>query len=348
MMNSFKKFLAVIIVIYLFFPAISSSQQAEEEFVKIPREVESAMEANLPAREPRLDIPLSYVKTLYFPYQDNYYTVFFLKIKNQALDYVAPFFAQDQKEVKEEGEEGKQEKDVQEEEQILSCNAEFFFRIYSLEEDGQLKDIHKEIYLPYADQVGSKDYNPEKENVYSFGTIFPPGRYLLSAAATSLDLTKIGLIFQEFYLPGPSDFKKNLSLTPLFFVKSLKRMPSSDSAITLYKNLFHYATLEIEPYFDHEFSLQEKLDILYFILGMNLGEDGKFKFEVSYIYKKGEEDVVKFEPRVENVPAPIVSVPLGLSFEEKKLEPGEYTLEISIKDQSSKKEGSEIINFIVK
>lgn len=345
MMNSLKKFLTVFIVIFLLFPAISSSQQAEEEIVKIPKEVEGIMDANLPAREPRLDIPLSYVKTLYFPYQDSYYTVFFLKIKNQALDYVAPFFAQDQKEGKEEG---KEDKEVQEEEQILSCNVEFFFRIYSLEEDGQIKDIHKEIYLPYADQVGSKDYNPEEENAYSFGTIFPPGRYLMSAAATSLDLNKIGLTFQEFYLPGPSEFRKNLRLTPMFFVKSMKRMPSPDSAITLYKNFFHYATLEIEPHFDHEFSLQEKLDILYFILGLTSGEDGKFKFEVSYIYKKGEEDVVKFEPRVENVPAPIVSVPLGLSFEEKKLEPGEYTLEISIKDQNSRKEGSENINFIVK
>jgi len=345
MKNSFKKFFSVFIFILLFFPVISRAQQAEEEFVKIPKEVESVMEANFPAREPRLDIPLSYVKTLYFPYQNDYYTVFFLKIKNQSLDYVAPFFVQDQKEAKEEG---KEEKEVQEEEQILSCNVDFFFRIYSLEEDGQIKDLHKEIYLPYADQVGSKDYNPEEESAYSFGTLFPPGRYLLSAAAASLDMTKIGLIFQEFYLPIPSDFKKDLGLTPLFFVKSLKRMPSPDSAISLYKNLFHYATLEIEPYFDHAFSLQEKLDVLYFILGMTPGEDGKFKFEVSYTYKRGEETVLKFEPRVENVPAPIVSVPLGLSFEEKKLEPGEYVLEISIKDQNSKKEGLEKISFVVK
>jgi len=344
-MNSFKKFSVVFISILLFFPLISRSQQTEEEAVKIPKEVESAMEVNLPTREPKLDIPLSYVKTLYFPYQDNYYTVFFFKIKNQDLGYVAPFFEEKEKESKQEA---KQKEQIQEQEQILSCNADFFFRIYSLEKDGQLKDIHKEIYLPYADQLSSKDYAPDEQNIYSFGTIFPPGRYLLCGAAASLDLTKIGLIYQEFYLPAPSDFKKNLKLTPLFFVKSLKRMPSPDSAINLYKNLFHYATLEIEPYFSHEFSLQEKLDILYFILGMDPGEDGKFQFEVSYVYKKGEEDIVKFEPRLENVPAPIVSVPLGLSFEEKKLEPGEYTLEISIKDQNSKKEGRENIGFILK
>jgi hypothetical protein len=344
-MNPFKKSSVVFISILLLYPLINPGQQSEEEIVKIPQEVERVIEANLPTRKPKLDIPLSYVNTLYFPYQDNYYTVFFLKIKNQDLGYTAPFFEEKKKKTEQKE---KQEEQIQEEERILSCNADFFFRIYSLEKDGRLKDMHKEIYLPYADQVSSKDYNPEEENVYSFGTLFPPGRYLLSAAAASLDLSKIGLIFQEFNLPVSSDFKKSLKLTPLFFVKSLKRMPSPDSAITLYKNLFHYATLEIEPYFHHEFSLQEKLDILYFILGLNPGADGKFKFEVSYTYKKGEEDVIKFEPRVENVPAPLVSVPLGLSFEEKKLEPGEYTLEILIKDQNSKKEGLENIGFIVK
>jgi hypothetical protein len=345
MMKPSQKFFIVFISILIFFPKVSRGQRTEEEAVKIPKEVASVMEANLPTREPKLDIPLSYVKTLYFPYQSDFYTVFFLKVKNKDLGYVAPFFAENKKKGKQEG---KQEEQIQEEEQILSCNVDFFFRIHSLEEDGRVKNIHKEIYLPYADQVGSKDYNPEEENLYSFGTIFPPGRYLLSGAAASLDLTKIGLFFQEFYLPSPSDFKKNLGITPLFFVKSLKRMPSPDSAITLYKNLFHYATLEIEPYFDYEFSLQERLDIFYFILGMNPSEDGKFKFEVSYVYKKGEEDVVKFEPRVENVPAPIVSVPLSLSFEDKKLYPGEYTLGIHIKDKNSKKEGRDNTRFILK
>ena len=348
MMNSFKKFFTVFILILLFFPIFNSGHLAQEkEQVKIPKEVAKILEANFPTREARLDISLTYMKTLYFPYQNDYFTVFFLKIKNQALDYAAPFLAEDKKKGKEKRKE-EEKKEIEEEEQILSCNIDFFFRIYSLGKDGQVNGIHKEIYLPYADQVESKGYNPEEENIYSFGTIFPPGHYLLSAVAASLDLTKIGLIFQEFYLPFSSDFNKNLGFTPLFFVKSLKMMPSPDSVINLYKNLFHYATLEIEPYFDHEFSLKENLDIFYFILGMTPGEDGKFKFEVNYIYKKGEEEVVKFEPKVKNVPAPIVSIPLGLLFEEIKLEAGEYILEICIKDKNSKKEGTEKISFIVK
>jgi hypothetical protein len=334
-MKSADKILIFFLLILLFFHTNVRCQQTEEEIVKIPEEVQSVMETHLANREPRLDVPLSYLKTLYFPYQNIYYTVFIFKIENRALDYLAPLSGGEKREDKEKG-------------QILSCHADFFFRIYSLNKDGRIKEIHKEIYLPYYDQVNSNDYNPEEENIYSFGTIFPPGRYLLSAAAASPDLTKVGLTFQEFYLPAPSDFKKNLKLTPLFFVKSLKSISSPDLEIILYKNIFHYATLEIEPYFDHVFSAQEKLDILYFILGLNPGEDGKYHFEVSYTYKKGEEDMVKFEPRAENVPAPIVSIPLGLAFEDKILEPGEYILEISIKDQNSKKEGRENITFSLK
>jgi len=324
----------MILTLFLFVVLNYGQQAKEEKPVKIPKEVSAAIEANLVSREAKLDIPLSYMDTLYFPYLTDYFTVFFLKVKNKDIGFEAPV-----------GEEKKQEEE--EEEKILTCNTDFFFRIYSVGKDGQVKSVYREIYLPYGDQVESSNYDPEEENSYSFGTIFPPGRYLLSAAAASLDLSRIGLIFQEFYLPEPSDFNKKLGITPLFFTKSLKKMPAPDSAINLYKNLFHWATLEIEPLFGHKFSLAEKLDILYFILGAAPGEDGKYKFEISYIYKKGEEEVVKFEPKAVDIPAPIVSQPLPLDFEGKKLEPGEYTLEVNIKDKIGNKEVREIINFII-
>ena len=339
-MNLQQKVFTVFILTLFLFPVFSYSQEAQEEQpVKIPEKVAKAMDANLPARQARPDIPLSFVNTLYFPYQNDYFTCFFLKLKNKDLGYVAPFLEEKKEE----------EKEVEEEEVILSCNVDFFIRIYSLGKDGELKSVHKEIYLPYADQAMSTEFDPEEENVYSFGTLFPPGRYLLSAAAASLDLSKIGLIFQEFHLPSPSDFRGNLGLTPLFFIKSIKRMPSPDSAINIYKNFFHYATLEIGPFFDHVFSQTEKLDIFYLILGGIPDENSRFSFEVTYIYKKSEEEVVKFEPQMlDNIPAPIVSIPLPLLFKEKKLDPGEYILEINIKDKIGKKEAKETINFVIK
>ncbi len=102
------------------------------------------------------------------------------------------------------------------------------------------------------------------------------------------------------------------------------REPRMDISLSCLKTL----------YFPYQNDYYTVFPLLYFILGMNLGDDGQFKFEVSYIYKKGEQDVVKYEPKVENAPSPLVSVPLGLLFEEKKLEPGECTLEIGVKDKN--------------
>lgn len=337
-MKLHAKALTVCALAIFFLPVLVSSQKAsKEEVVKIPPEVKKVMDENLPARQAKLDIPFSYVRALYFPYQADYYSIFVLKLKNSDLGYLPPA-----------SEEKKKEKEKEEEETILTCNLDFFFKVYSLDKKGELKGVVKEIYLPYADQLASADYNPEEENYYSFGTIFPPGQYLLAAASASLDLSRIGLIFQEFYLPDPSDFKKSLGFTPLFFVKSLKRMPSPDTVINLYKNIFHYSYLEIEPCFEPEFSVNDNLDVFYYILGGTPSEDMRFSFEFRYTYKKGEEEVVKFEPKVETIPAPIVSVPLQLAFKDKKLEPGEYTLEVAIKDKVGRKEGISTVNFFLK
>lgn len=348
-MSVSQKLSAAFIVILLSFPVFNYSQKvSKKKPTTIPNEVADVMDTNLPARQARLDIPLSFLKTLYFPYQNEYFTCFFLRIKNMALGYT-PTLLEEKKIESEEIRKQEVAKDVEEKEEILSCNVDFFFRIYSLDKDGKVGGIHKEIYVAWNDQEKSKEYNPDKENIYSFGTIFPPGHYLFCAAAANMDLTKIGLTFQEFYLPSTPDFKQNLGFTPLFFIKSMKRIPTPDPVIKIFKNIFHYSTLEIEPFFDHEFSVTEKLDILYFILGGTPSDQSKYDFEVSYVYKKGEEEVAKFKPQIlKDIPAPIVSLQLHLLFKEIKLEAGDYILEIKAKDNIGKKEGTGRIPFVVK
>lgn len=348
-MSVSQKFFAAFILILLLFPVFNYSQKVgKKKPTPIPDEVADVMDANLPARQAKLDIPLSFLKTLYFPYQNEYFACFFLRIKNTALGYT-PTLLEEKKIESEEIRMQEGGKDIEEKEEILSCKADFFFRIYSLEKDGKVGKIHKEIYVAWNDQERSKEYNPDEENIYSFGTIFPPGHYLLCAAAASLDLVKIGLTFQEFYLPFAPDFKQNLGFTPLFFIKSMKRIPASDPVIKIFKNIFHYSTLEIEPFFDHEFSVTEKLDILYFILGGTPSDEDKYDFEVSYVYKKGEEEVAKFKPQIlKDIPVPIVSLQFHLLFKEIKLEAGDYILEIKAKDNIGKKEGTTRIPFILK
>jgi hypothetical protein len=348
----FPKFISFLVLILFLFPLGGYSQQkAAEEPAQIPKEVADIIDVNLPARQARLDIPFSYVKTLYFPFQNDFFSCFFFKIKNQALGYAALSLDEKKAETDKKGKKEKKEarNKVVEKEEILLCQVDFFFRIYSINEDGQTGEITREIWLPWGDQVRPEEYNSEEENIYSFGTIFPPGRYLLCAAVASLDLTKIGLTFQEFYLPVASNFRQYLDLTPLFFMKSVKNISTPDAFIKIYKNFFHYVTLEIEPFFNHEFSPSERLDILYYILGGTPSDEGKYEFEINYTYRKGEEEVAKFKPQVlKGIPAPIVSLQLPLLIKEKEMETGDYVLEIRAKDNIGKKEGTGKIHFVVK
>ena len=120
-MSLYKIFFAVFILASFLFPVFSNGQEAEkEEPVKIPGEVAKIIESNLTARQARLDIPLSYVHTLYFPYKADYFSCFFLKIKNKALGYVAPFMEEKKEKTREKGKK-EAEKEAEKEEKILSC-----------------------------------------------------------------------------------------------------------------------------------------------------------------------------------------------------------------------------------
>ncbi|MEW6455252.1 MAG: hypothetical protein AB1410_00875 [Acidobacteriota bacterium] len=317
-----------------------AKEKKKEETVKIPKEISQIFDANLPSKQERFDIPINYAKTLYFPSRENYFAYFFFKIKNGDLNF-QPVVIQPEKEKKPEEQEQKEDK--------LVCNMNFFLRIYSIDEKGEVKKIFKEIYLPYFEEKKVEEYNPEEENFYSVGTIFQPGKYLLGLAITTVDLKKVGMIFEEFSLPSQSSLRRKITTTPLFFVKSLKRISQADTEVKIYKNLFHYSVLEIEPKFVNKFSPFDNLDIFYFILGSQPDENGKFDFEINYKIKRGEEEAVKFSPqKLDDVPAPIVSLPLPLSSSEKPLEPSDYILEITIKDKNGNISGKEEISFKVK
>lgn len=59
--------------------------------------------------------------------------------------------------------------------------------------------------------------------------------------------------------------------------------------------------------------------------------------------------MVRFQPQIlDKVLAPIVSLPLDLLFQDKKMEPGEHTLEITVKDKVVRKQGKGRANFLTK
>jgi len=228
---------------------------------------------------------------------------------------------------------------------MLFSDLDVFLRFYKMEK-GKAKGIFKEIYIPYLLEAEREGFNREEENLYSICNALPPGDYLLALAFASTDLSDIGTTYIEFSLPDPLSFQRRLEASPVFFVKSLQRISSPETEIKVHKNCFYYSVLKIKPKLENIFHQGETPDIFYFIYGSRPNQEKKFNIEIDYKVKKGKEDVIKYATQTYS--SPFISHPLPLKIGEKYLEPGQYTLEIKIKDKISNLSLKKDITFEVK
>ena len=288
--------------------------------IKIPSEVGKIFNENISTRAPRTDISVNYLRTLYLPaQQNNVYAVFLFKLKNADLNF------QEEAKTLEQTEKDTASK-------TLFIELDVFLRFYKMEK-GKVKGIFKEIYIPYPLEVEREGFNPEEENLYSIGNALPPGDYLLALAFASTGLSDIGTTYIEFFLPDPLSFQRRLETSSVFFVKSLQRISSPETEVKIHKNCFFYSVLKIEPKLENIFHQGETPDIFYFIYGARPNQEKKFDIEIDYKVKKGKEDVIKYATQTYS--SPFINHPLPLKIGEKYLEPGQYTLEIKIKDKIS-------------
>ena len=290
------------------------------EEIKIPSEVREIFDEGILTKIPRTDITVNHLRTLYLPAQENnVHAVFLIKLKNADLNF------QEEAKTYELTEEDATSK-------MLFSDLDVFLRFYKMEK-GKVKGMFKEIYIPYPLEVEREGFNPEEENLYYIGNPLPPGDYLLALAFASTDLSEIGTTYIEFSLPDPLSFQRKLETTPVLFVKSLQRISSPETEVKVHKNCFFYSVLKIEPKLENIFHQGETPDIFYFIYGARPNQEKKFDIEIDYKVKKGKEDVIKYATQTYS--SPFINHPLPLKIGEKYLEPGQYTLEIKIKDKIS-------------
>jgi GWxTD domain-containing protein len=288
--------------------------------IKIPSEVGEIFNENISTRAPRTDITVNYLRTLYFPAQENnVHAVFLLKLRNADLNF------QEEAKTYELTEEDAASK-------MLFSDLDVFLRFYKMEK-GKVKGMFKEIYIPYPLEAEREGFNPEEENLYYIGYPLPPGDYLLALAFASTDLSDVGTTYIEFSLPDLLSFQRRLETSPVFFVKSLQRIASPEREVKVHKNFFYYSVLKIEPKVKNIFHRGETPDIFYFIYGARPNQEKKFDIEIDYKVKKGKEDVIKYATQTYS--SPFISHPLPLKIGEGGLEPGQFILEIKIKDKIS-------------
>jgi len=360
----------IILALYLLFVLYSISLPAfafpknkqekkgqESDIIIIPEKVKSIFKEGIKTREARLDIPFSLIWHVYLPAQQNMHCIFYFKVKNTDLGFSPITPATETPEKKEKKKEKAPKPEPEIAPTILQARGHVFLQFNRLENNTP-KEIVKEVYIPINLEVDSTSYQPDKEELYSAAYTLPPGNYLLSMALASLDLEKIGTQYFDFSLPDSLSYTEELGTTPIFFVREIKKIPSPETIAKVHKEFFLYSFLQITPNIENFFSVEDNLDIFYFVFGATPGEGGKFNIDVNYEIFKGEEEVIRYAtahydtlvisqllPMKKTV---VIKSEEGEKKEQQDLEPGNYTLHISIEDKVSGNSVKKSIDFDVK
>jgi hypothetical protein len=341
-------------LITVLIPRLNAQEQAQEQRVIIPPEVKTVMQAGMQSREPRLDIPFTFIdKEVYLPAQMNLHRVFFFKVKNADLGFSAPAQPGEKPEKKEEQEVSSFESQPA----MLQARNHLFMQFRQL--DGTFS---QEVYIPMNLQVDGTGYDPEKEELYTIGYPMPAGKYVLAAAIGSQKLEKIGTQYLEFELPNPASYTDTLGITPVFFVTKMNQMSAPETRTEIHKDFFTYSVLQVEANMDHVFTAGDNLDVFFFIFGAQPNEQGRNDIEVTYEVAQNEEAIIRYAQTAYEMA--LVSQPLPLKKtvlirttkegetterqEQRDLEPGTYTLSIDITDKLSGKTYKEIVPFEIK
>lgn len=319
-------------------------QAAKEEQVFIPKEIREVLQEGLASKQGRQDFPVNIFHSLFLPAQQNFHTVFFLKIKNSALGYTTMGAVIPEKEKPQEKSEPLSAVSPVQEPGLLEAKFNVFVQFNRLDESTG-PQVFKEVYVPASVQVDEADFDEGKEDVYTFGYPLPSGNYLLAMAVTSLDLKQIGAAYYEFALPDASQFSKAIDTTPIFCLKSFEKIDAPETRTLIHKGYFTYSILKIVPNIERVFAPGENIDIFFYIFGTQQNEQQQCAIDISFEVMKGEEAVIRWAPQTYNTP--LVSQPLpmkqtviiksraGEKTEERNLEPGAYTLTLAIKDNVS-------------
>lgn len=327
----------VVLMLGLALPAAAQTDARKASGpVYIAPQIAAVIDASVAQRQNRLDIPLSYLRTLHLPAQQNQvYPVFLFKMKNADLNLAA----------------------IPERPGILGAKLHAFIRVYRLE-NGAVSAVVRERYIPFNPEESQTGFQSAVENFYSIaGEIYPPGNYLLALAMCTTDFTKISVVYSDFILPDVMLLQNRLDTTPVYSVTGLRQMPVADTKIIIHKNSFVFNTLEMAPSISNEFKADESLDLFFFILGARPDAASAFDLQITYRFKRAGQELRKLGPAA--VKSTIVSQPMALSYTEItrdakgaeterkaiRLEPGDYVLEIDMLDNISKAVGRQEYKF---
>lgn len=349
----FRKHASLVLLSGLIFSLILSpsliaqgaNQKAQTDKSKpiiIPDVVKKIFEEGIPTREARQDIPFTIIQHFClpdFPVRANLHNILYFKVKNTDLGFV-PLTGGAEPEKKKKEEET--QSIFQSTASRLQARAHVFLQFNRME-NNVVGEVFRQVYIPVMMQVDGSSYEPDKEELYTARNLMPPGNYLLSMAIASADLKRIGTQYLECSIPDEASFTDRLETTSILLISGMKQMPSRETKASVHKGTFTFIIYEMGLNLEKVFSPGDTLELFFYILGAQPGEDGQYAIEINFEVMKGEEIAIRYAPGTYTNPLIQQSLPLvqrvviksesGEKEEARELEAGKHILSMKITDK---------------
>jgi hypothetical protein len=308
----------------------------------MPKEVAAVIQEGLATRQGRQDIPFSFFKQLVLPAtQNNLYPVFFFKAKNGDLGYIPSSTGTGE----------------------MEANLNVFFQFFQPAEDGTLKP-KLGWKSPTVLRTDGANYDPAKEDWYTFAVGLPPGKYTMAMAVCSADMKKMSVGYSDVTLPGADAYAAALMTTDPVIVTAMDQV-EPDSRPTIHRNYFTWGAVKVGTSTTGEIATGENLEILFWVFGATYKDPAAERpvndLEVNFeVQAEDGKPVIKWAPQayeayLVNQPLPLVQTlqkmdekGTVLSTEKKPLGTGKYALAITVTDKVSGKKAETKLPFSVK
>lgn len=309
---------------------LSGTLSAEEGQKVIPDKVMKMIEKYEAEKDTGQDIPFEISKTLYLPAQNYNFVVFIFKLKNKDV------YSEPNKNLTNETDND-----------LMVSDLNLFVLVKN--KKGEILEKYGSVYVPFHFEIEKSAYKPEQDNVYTVWNFIPDGDHQVYMSLTTKDLKKTGISDIKLSLPAPNVTGK-LSTTSIFFVNDIKELVLPEQTRKVHKNYFVYSRrLSITPRLKPVFKQDEIPDLFFTILGCQPMPENprEFNIEVHYVLKKKGKKIMQTEKQI--LKSPLVSQPIPLQTKEHKyVNPGEYVLEIYIKDLAGGKKLKESVKLYVR
>jgi hypothetical protein len=324
-------------------PGIQGKKQDVKPTAKssVPKEVAALIQEGLATKQGRQDIPFSFYKQLILPAQgSNLYPVFFFKAKNGDLGYALSATGSGE----------------------METTLPIFYQFFRLAEDGTLKPFMGGKTMAVFKTAG-EGYSAEKEDLYSFATAIPTGKYTFALVIGTPDLKKLSVAYSDITLPGPEVFETSLWPTDPVIVQAMDQV-EPDQRPTVHQGCFTWGAVRIVSNENGEVASGENLEVFFFVLGAAYKDPAAERpvneLEVNFeVQGEDGKPAIRWAPQsyetfFVNQPLPLVQTleikddKGNVRTDRKPLSPGKYSLALNITDKVTGKKADRKVAFSVK